>query len=155
MDIASFLKAAGVIPAMEVVGKRKALQLAADRAEQITGLASRDVMHALLAREKLGSTAVGRGVAIPHARFKDLKETVGLFLQLSTPINFDAADQIPVDLVFVLLAPEGEQPTHVRAMARISRVLRDTHACEKIREAVTAPVIYAILTAGDEVQEVV
>ena len=153
MDIASFLDPAGVMPVVDAANKRQALQLAAERASQLTNLPLRDVLHALIAREKLGSTAVGRGAAIPHARFDGLKQTTGLFVRLANPIEFDAADGKPIDLMFVLLVPDGSQAEHVRVMARISRLLRDSHACEKIREAVTAPVIYSILTAGDEVQE--
>lgn len=155
MDIASFLTPDGVVPAMEAVSKRQALQLIAERAAVLTGLPSRVISQGLLAREKLGSTAVGRGVAIPHARLPVLTSTFGMFVRLTTPVVFDeAGEQPPVDLLFVLLAPEGSNPTdHVRSMARISRLLRDSHACEKIRAAVTADIIYAILTAQDEVQE--
>lgn len=154
MDIASFLSSDAVIANCTAASKRQVLQQVATRAAMLTGLDEREVLTALLQRERLGSTAVGNGIAIPHARFGKLAELHGVFVELQNPVDFDAPDDRPVDLFFVLLAPAQEgNVEHLRAMARVSRLLRDSRTCGKIRQAVTAEVIYALLTADDEDNE--
>lgn len=150
MDVATFLSPAAVISTCPASSKRQVLQEVARAAERLTGLAEREVLNALLARERLGSTATGKGIAIPHARFGKLDRLVSLFVRMQSPVDFDAPDDAPVDLLFVLLAPAEGNADHLRAMARVSRLLRDSHSCGKIRQAVTAEVIYNLLTAQDE-----
>lgn len=151
MDIASFLSSDAVIANCTAASKRQVLQQVAERAAGLTGLTEREVLNALLQRERLGSTGVGNGIAIPHACFEALDRLHGLFIELQHPVDFDALDDKPVDLLFVLLAPARDgNLEHLRAMARVSRLLRDSRACVKIRQAVTAEVIYNLLTADDD-----
>lgn len=149
MDIATFLSADAVFRS-QATSKRQVLQDIARQAHQLTGLPERDVLHALVERERLGSTAMGCGIAIPHARFDRLSEMKAIFVRAQRPVEYDAPDDAPVDLFFALLAPKEGNATHLRAMARISRLLRNSHSCEKIRQAVTTEVIYNLLTAEDE-----
>lgn len=150
MDVASFLSSELVIAGCDAASKRQVFQMVAEKVARHSNLTEREVLHALIARERLGSTAVGNGIAIPHARFTKLSTLVGVFVQMQSPVEFDAADGAPVDLLFVLLAPAEGNAEHLRAMARISRMLRDTHCREKIRQAVTSDVIHNLLTAEDE-----
>ena len=116
------------------------------RAAQITGLSDRAIFETLLERERLGTTGVGHGIAIPHGKMAGLTQIVGLFARLDAQIDFDAIDDQPVDLVFLLLAPEGAGADHLKALARVSRFLRNTQACEKLRGAQDHAALYAILT---------
>jgi PTS system nitrogen regulatory IIA component len=109
----------------------------------------RDIFDVLLQRERLGSTGLGQGVAIPHGKLRGLKRIVGLFARLAEPIDFDAVDGLPVDIVFLLLAPEGAGADHLKALARISRLLRDGTAVEKLRASRDAAALYALLTEGE------
>ncbi|MGE0699884.1 MAG: PTS IIA-like nitrogen regulatory protein PtsN [Hyphomicrobiaceae bacterium] len=146
MDLGDLLKPEGVYAALRVKNKKQALQELAARAAEITGLDQRQVFDALLQRERLGSTGVGRGIAIPHARMAGLSRIATVFAQLDEAIDFDAPDHEPVDLVFVLLAPELSGADHLKALARISRVLRDPHCLEKLRGARDRSALYAVLT---------
>lgn len=150
MDVASFLSQEAIVASCAASSKRQILQAIAQEAVRLTGLNEREVLHALIARERLGSTAMGKGVALPHARFSKLDRLVTLFVRMQNPVDFDSPDGEPVDLLFVLLAPAEADAEHLRAMARVSRLLRDTHSCGKIRQAVTSEVIYSLLTAQDE-----
>jgi PTS system nitrogen regulatory IIA component len=100
----------------------------------------------LLERERLGTTGVGNGIAIPHGKLPGLRQLYGLFARLETPIDFDAVDEQPVDLIFLLLAPEAAGADHLKALARVSRLLRDRAVCEKLRGADQADAMYALLT---------
>ena len=108
--------------------------------------------EALLERERLGSTAFGRGLAIPHARIAGLSGVRGLFIQLAKPVDFDAVDALPVDLAFVLLSPVDAGADHLKALAQVSRFLRDDAAVARLRGARSAEALYAILT-GDEARD--
>lgn len=150
MDISAILSRQAVASALEASSKKRVLQEVAAHFARSAGLVEREVYMALAERERLGSTAVGGGVAIPHARFSGLSELKAAFVRLSTPVDFESPDGEPVDLLMILFAPEGNQAMHVRAMASAARILRDKKICEKLRSAVTADVMYAILTAKDE-----
>ena len=100
----------------------------------------------LLERERLGTTGIGNGVAIPHGKLADIKKLHGLFARIEAPIDFDAIDEQPVDLIFLLLAPEGAGADHLKALARVSRLLRDREVCDKVRGTDSAEAIYALLT---------
>jgi nitrogen PTS system EIIA component len=135
-----------VIAPLKANGKKQALQEIAQRAALITGLAERDIFETLLQRERLGSTGIGDGIAIPHGRPASLERLRGMFVRLEKPIDFEALDGQPVDIMFVLLAPEGAGADHLKALARVARVLRDRSTLERVRRAHDASAIYAILT---------
>jgi PTS system nitrogen regulatory IIA component len=146
MDLGDLLMREGVFASLRVKNKKQALRELASRAAQITELDERQIFDTLLQRERLGSTAVGRGIAIPHARMIGLDRIATVFAQLDEPIDFEAPDGEPVDLVFVLLAPEQAGADHLKALARISRVLRDPLTLEKLRAAHDRDALYAVLT---------
>lgn len=146
MDLGDLLRPEGVFASLKVKNKKQALRELAIRAAQITGLDDRQIFDMLLQRERLGSTGVGRGIAIPHARMGGLDQIATVFAQLDEAIDFDSADGEPVDLVFVLLAPEQAGADHLKALARISRVLRDPLTLEKLRAARDRAALYSVLT---------
>src|SRR5215218_5293740 len=125
MTITDLVAPEAILPALKVISKKQALQELAARASALTGQNERSVFEVLLQREKLGTTAVGYGVAIPHGKLPKLEKLFGLFARLERPIDFEAMDGQPVDLVFLLLAPEGAGADHLKALARIARLLRD------------------------------
>jgi PTS system nitrogen regulatory IIA component len=134
------------MPRLKVSSKKQALQELARRAAEITGVHERQIFDVLLERERLGTTGVGNGIAIPHGKLADVKKMFGLFARLENPVDFEAIDEQPVDLIFLLLAPEGAGADHLKALARVSRLLRDRAICEKLRGADQAEAIYALLT---------
>jgi PTS system nitrogen regulatory IIA component len=131
-------------------GKRQLLQELANEAGAACGLDPKLVLELLIQREKLGTTAVGDGIAIPHAKVPGLSKLVGFFARLARPVDFDALDDRPVDLVFVLLAPENAGADHLKALARIARVLRDPALCAQLRQAPDPRRAFALLTGGPE-----
>jgi PTS system nitrogen regulatory IIA component len=134
-----------IIPAMKVNGKKQALQEIAAKAAELTGQNEKAILEILLQREKLGSTGVGNGVAIPHGKLSKLGNVFGLFARLERPIDFEALDGQPVDLIFLLLAPEGAGADHLKALARVARLLRDPDIASKLRESRDAEALYAVL----------
>jgi PTS system nitrogen regulatory IIA component len=134
-----------IIPALKVNGKKQALQEIAAKAAELTGQNDRAILEILLQREKLGSTAVGGGVAIPHGKLAKLNKVFGLFARLERPVEFDALDGQPVDLIFLLLAPEGAGADHLKALARVARLLRDPEVARKLRDSRDADALYAVL----------
>jgi PTS system nitrogen regulatory IIA component len=146
MDIADLLSADSVVSHLKATGKKQALQELAVIAARTVGREDREILDILLERERLGTTGVGHGIAIPHGKLKELDRLHGVFARLERPIDFDAIDDEPVDLVFVLLAPEAAGADHLKALARVSRLLRDTSVCEKIRGCDSRDAIYAVLT---------
>jgi PTS system nitrogen regulatory IIA component len=134
-----------IIPAMKVNGKKQALQEIAAKAAELTGQNEKVILEILLQREKLGSTGVGNGVAIPHGKLQKLGNVFGLFARLERPIDFEALDGQPVDLIFLLLAPEGAGADHLKALARVARLLRDSEVARKLRVSNGAEAIYAVL----------
>lgn len=146
MDLGDLIKPDGVIAALSAKSKKQVLQTLSARAEQLTGLPERDIFDTLLQRERLGSTGVGRGVAIPHGKLAGLKRIVGLFARLEKPVDFEAVDGEPVDLVFLLLAPESAGADHLKALARISRLLRQPASLDKLRTLGDESALYAFLT---------
>jgi PTS system nitrogen regulatory IIA component len=135
-----------VIPALKVNSKKQVIQELAAKAAQLTGQAERAVFETLMQREKLGSTGVGNGIAIPHGKLAKLAKLFGLFARLDRPVDFEALDGQPVDLVFLLLAPETAGADHLKALARVARLLRDPEVARKLRESRDAEAIYAVLT---------
>lgn len=146
MEISDLLSPDAVIPALKAQSKKQLLQELAARAHTVTRLPERKIFEVLVERERLGTTGVGQGIAIPHGRVA-LEKIAGVFARLEQPINYDSVDGQPVDLVFMLLAPEGAGADHLKALARVSRLLRNQAVCEKLRAAKNPEAIYAILTA--------
>jgi PTS system nitrogen regulatory IIA component len=146
MPVPDLLRPEAIIPSLKVNGKKQALQELAAKAAVLTGQNERAILEVLMQREKLGSTAVGSGVAIPHGKLPKLDALFGLFARLGRPIDFEALDSEPVDLVFVLLAPEGAGADHLKALARIARLLRDPGVARKLRESDDAEALFAVLT---------
>jgi PTS system nitrogen regulatory IIA component len=150
MEIADLLIPRGVIAQLRVGNKKQALQEIARRAAPMTGVAERRIYDVLAERERLGSTGIGRGIAIPHGKLVELSRLYGLFARLERPIAFEAIDDQPIDLVFVLLAPAASGAEHLRALARVSRLLRDAAICQKLRGTDNADALYALLTDRTE-----
>lgn len=138
-----------VLPALKAASKKQALQELARKAADLTGQHERAIFDVLLERERLGTTGVGHGIAIPHGKLPGLTRVHGLFARLDKPIDFDSIDDQPVDLVFLLLAPEHSGADHLKALARVSRMLRDANVCAKLRGSDNADAIFAILTQSD------
>ncbi|MEM7696457.1 MAG: PTS IIA-like nitrogen regulatory protein PtsN [Pseudomonadota bacterium] len=146
MGIAAFLSADAVFTGVDAHSKKHAIQELSHLAARLTKLPEREIFDTLLQRERLGSTGVGNGVAIPHGKLVALDHLVGLFARLATPISFDALDDAPVDLVFVLLAPEDGGADHLKALAKIARVMRTADVATELREAPGRIDIHRILT---------
>lgn len=145
MDIDDLLGPNSIVPALKARSKRQALQKLAERAAELTGQPSRTIFERLMEREKLGTTGVGQRVAIPHAKLPGLSGIVGILARVETPIDFDSVDGAPVDLLFLLLAPERSGADHLKALARVSRLLRDRAFCDKLRGAENADALHALL----------
>jgi nitrogen PTS system EIIA component len=145
MEIEDLITPARVMPRLKATSKKHVLQELAKRAAELTGLHERAIFDVLLERERLGTTGVGNGIAIPHGKLPEIKELFGLFARLEDPVDFDAIDEQPVDLVFLLLAPEGAGADHLKALARIARLLRDQDVAKKLRASRDAQAIYSVL----------
>ncbi len=145
MEIRDIISPPAVVADLKATSKKQALQELAKRAQEVTGLAERRIFDALLERERLGTTGVGMGIAIPHAKLHELDRLYGLFARLAQPIDFDAIDDAPVDLLFLLLAPESAGADHLKALARVSRLLRDKAMCAKLRGADNPDALFALL----------
>ncbi len=154
MNISDLLAPDAILPALKVQSKKQLLQELAVRAHQVARLPERRIFETLVERERLGTTGVGAGIAIPHGRMAEAKTITGVFARLETAIDYEAVDSQPVDLVFMLLAPEEAGADHLKALARVSRLLRNAATCDKLRAATSAEALYAILTAqnGDASQ---
>ena len=146
MEISELIETGAVFADIKVATKRQALQELAERAAALTGLEAREILETLLERERLGTTGVGQGVAIPHGRLNRLDSMVVLFARLDKPIDFDSIDDKQVDLIFMLLAPEAAGADHLKALAKISRLLRDRPTCEKLRSCEGKDALFALLT---------
>ena len=145
MEILDLIKPDHVIARLRATSKKQALQDLAKRAAEITGQPERALFSTLMKRERLGTTGVGNGIAIPHGKLGTLDKLYGVFARLDQPIDFDAIDDRPVDLIFLLLAPESSGADHLKALARVSRLLRDKPTCEKLRGTDDAEALYALL----------
>lgn len=146
MELSDLIGLDDVILPMRVSSKRQLLNDLAEVASKKTGLNCREIFETLLQRERLGSTGIGNGIAIPHGKFAGLTGISGIFARLEKPIDFDAMDDQPVDMVFLLLAPDGSGAEHLKALARIARVFRDQSMVEKMRDASSSKIVYSLLT---------
>lgn len=145
MTLTDLLRPDAVISPFRANSKKQALQELAQHAAARTGLPERELYEALLQRERLGSTGIGDGIAIPHGRMAGIDRPVGFFAKAERPIDFDALDGQPVDIIFVLIAPEGAGADHLKALARVARVLRNQSVLDQVRSARDPMAIYAIL----------
>jgi PTS system nitrogen regulatory IIA component len=145
MPITDLVAQQAVIAALKVNTKKQALQELAARAAELTGLTEREVFDVLMQRERLGSTGIGSGIAIPHGKLAKLERLFGLFARLDRPIDFEALDGQPVDLIFLLLAPETAGADHLKALARIARLLRNPEVADRLRQSHDKEAIYAVL----------
>ena len=146
MELDVILSAEAVIPSLNATSKKRLLQEIAQLAEQVYGLPSKEVFLAIQDRELLGPTGMGNGVAIPHARIQNITDVKGVFVRLDKPIEYESVDHQPVDLVFALFAPKGAGADHLKALARVSRTLRNPDICRKLRGVNDPAALYAILT---------
>lgn len=147
-DLGDLITPAGVIHDAHAANKRQLLGLMAARAARLAGVDEARVIDVILEREALGSTGFGAGTAIPHGRLDAIGRIVAIVAKLATPVDFAALDGQPVDLVVLMLAPAGAGADHLKALARVSRALRDADLCAKLRGAGSADALYALLT-GD------
>jgi PTS system nitrogen regulatory IIA component len=150
MEVVDLIKPRAVIAQLRAANKKQALLEVARRAAALTGIAERRIYDVLAERERLASTGLGRGLAIPHGKLPELANLCGVFARLERPIPFDAFDNQPVDLVFALLAPDEAGAEHLRALARVSRLLRDGTICQKLRGTDNPDALYALLTDCSE-----
>jgi PTS system nitrogen regulatory IIA component len=148
MDIVEFLSPGAVIPHLKATSKKQALEDLAKQAAEITGLPERAIFDVLLERERLGTTGVGNGIAIPHGKLAELDKLYGVFARAEKPIPFESIDDQPVDLIFLLLAPQNAGADHLKALARVSRLLRDAAFCERLRATKDATALHALLVQG-------
>jgi PTS system nitrogen regulatory IIA component len=145
MPLTDLVAPQAILPALKVNNKKQVLQELAARAAELSGQNERAILDILSQREKLGSTAVGNGVAIPHGKLPKLARLFGLFARLTRPVNFEALDGQPVDLVFLLLAPETAGADHLKALARVARLLRDPEMARRLRDSEDVDALYAAL----------
>lgn len=147
MELMDLVSPDGVVAALRATNKKQALTALAGLAASVSGLPEGQILEGLMERERLGSTGVGNGIAIPHAKLEGLGRLHGLFARLEAPIPFESIDDQPVDLIFLLLAPAGAGADHLKALARVSRFLRNHAVCEKLRGSKDPRALYALLTA--------
>ncbi len=146
MQLTDLITPEAILPSLRVNSKKQLMQELSERAAIVAGLLPREVFDALLQRERLGSTGTGNGVAIPHGKLAKCKNIFGIFARLEKPIEFDAIDGAPVDLVFMLIAPEASGADHLKALARIARVFRDPAITAKLRATRDSAALYSVLT---------
>jgi len=152
MEISMILKPEAVRVLSAVSSKKRLFQELGAIADAAYGVRDNDAVDALQERESLGPTGVGHGVALPHARLDGLDRVVGAMVLLEKPIDFDAVDRQPVDLIFAIFAPGDAGVEHLRALARVSRTLRDASLCAKLRANSDPATLYTILTEAQAVQ---
>jgi PTS system nitrogen regulatory IIA component len=146
MPLNDLVTADSILPLLRTKTKKAALQELSERASLVSGLQAREIFDAVLQRERLGSTGVGNGIAIPHGKLISCDRIFGIFARLERPIDFDSLDGAPVDLMFLLVAPEAAGADHLKALARIARVLREPRVLVKLRSARDASALLGVLT---------
>lgn len=152
MDLTSILRPEAVKNVGAVSSKKRLFQELGELAAGAYGLNAADVASALQERESLGPTGVGKGIALPHARLDGIETVLGVFLRLDKPLEFDSVDRQPVDLVFTLLAPQDAGVEHLKALALVSRTMRDASLCEKLRANEDPTTLHTLLTEAPKVQ---
>jgi len=152
MELATILRSDAVKALHGATSKKRLFQEIADVANGVSGLNLTDVCSALQERENLGPTGVGHGIALPHARLADVDDVFGIFIRLEKSLDFGSVDRQPVDLVFALLAPEDAGVEHLKALALVSRTMRDANICAKLRANNDPTTLHTILTETRNVQ---
>ena len=150
MEISDILSLQGVLANLKAGSKKQLLQELAAVAAKETGIHERTIFDVLLERERLGSTGVGKGIAIPHGKLSDIDRLYGVFARLPSAVDFEAVDEQLVDLIFLLLAPADAGADHLKALARISRLLRADDVCTRLRGSEHAEALFALLTQTAE-----
>ncbi len=145
MKISDIMTEKSIVIDSKVSNKRQLLQELSVKAAELTGINERTIFDTILERENLGSTGFGAGTALPHGRSAEINKVYGVFAKLSSPIEFEAIDGKPVDLVFLLISPEGSGADHLTALAQVSRVLKDEATCSKLRVASRSDEVYSLL----------
>ena len=153
MELADIVSQESVIPCAKVASKRQLLELLAEKAAGLVGVEAHTIFETLIAREQLGSTGLGNGIAIPHGKIKDLPGVTAVFARLVQPIDYDAVDDQPVDLVMMLLAPEGSGADHLKALSRVARLLRTEGVVEQLRATKDPEKLRDMLIAPAEVTD--
>jgi PTS system nitrogen regulatory IIA component len=144
-DLTSLLEGGVILPSFEASSRKQAIHALAEALAEATGIGARQIEDAVMERERLGSTGVGEGVAIPHARIEGLEKPVGGFLRLLHGVDFEAIDEHPCDLIFMLLAPKASGADHLRALAQVSRVFRQAATRDALREAQSEEEVRAVV----------
>ena len=150
-EMKNLLTPDNIIADLPVHCGRETLTCLARRAAEITGLEARDILDTLMERERLGSTGIGRGIAIPHGKLAGLDHMVGILARAVEPVDFDAVDGKKVDLFFLLLAPAEANALHLKSLSRIARTLRNEDVCEALRGANSSEAMYAIVTVDEQI----
>lgn len=145
MLITDLLRPEAIMPALKAPSKKQALAEISERASEISGLEAREIFDSLVHRERLGSTGIGEGIAIPHGKSARLKRIFAVFARLERPIDFEALDGAPVDLIFLIMTPETSGADHLKALACAARMLRDPATVAMIRGTSDASALYSIL----------
>ena len=148
-DLSDLLGPDAVLAGLVAPNKKTLFQQLANAAGRLTGTEPRMIVERLVERERLGSTGFGGGVAIPHGKIEGLHRVVGVFARLAAPVDFQAIDDLPVDLVFLLLSPPDSGVEHLKALARVSRRLRDKAFVAKLRGAGSPDALYALFAQAD------
>ena len=150
MTIGDLLEPGAVTLRVSAANKRQVLGVIADVAARAFGVDSEETLEGLIERESASSTGVGQGVAIPHARLSGLDRVRAVFMRLETPVAFGAVDDKPVDLLVALFAPKDADSSHLRALARVSRMMREPDVREQLRKARSADAVHVMLTQAHE-----
>ncbi|AGF73911.1 nitrogen regulatory IIA [Bartonella australis AUST/NH1] len=145
MNLSELIAPDAIIPALKANSKKQVLQILAEKAARLTGLNERTVSDIILQREKLGSTGLGDGVAIPHGKLPGIDRIIGIFAHLENPVDFEAVDDRPVDLIFLLLVPENASADHLKALSKVARVLRCPDIAQKLRNTHDSRALYTLL----------
>jgi PTS system nitrogen regulatory IIA component len=146
MELADILSEESVLVCSDIKTKRDVLERLAGKVASLTSYPAQDIFDALNDRESLGSTGLGNGIAVPHGKLPGLSGVVAVFIKLDDPVDFDSVDDHPVDLVMMLLAPMGAGADHLKALARVARILRTDSVAESLRRSRDPQRIYSILT---------
>ncbi|KCZ92382.1 PTS sugar transporter subunit IIA [Hyphomonas johnsonii] len=144
-DLSSLLEGGVILPCFEATSRKQALHAMSEELARVTGLPPREIEDSVMERERLGSTGVGEGVAIPHARVDGIDAPIGGFMRLTSGVDFEAIDDRPCDLIFMLLAPLSAGADHLRALAQVSRVFRQSAVRDALREATTVDEVKAVI----------
>ena len=152
MELSNLLTPECIVANLKATSKKQALQEISRRIADVTRENERDIFNVVIEREKLGTTGIGDGIAIPHGKLENLQKLYGFFARLERPVNFDSIDERPVDLIFLLLAPEAAGAEHLKALACVSRFLRDKTNCEKLRGSNNPEALYSLLIENKEHQ---